>query len=419
MRARYDDEPLGVVGPLPLTTPATGIVAPAPEAGPSGSSGPSGTAVVRSTARPSTARPRTQPARRGPLWWRWLRRAFEAAVIGGGVYALYEARNQVGQAAGLLTHVDWTWLLGACVVELGSMVAFARLQRWLLRAGGVELGLGPMVEITLAGNALAISLPGGVAWSATFAFEQLRRRRADRTLAIWVLLVAGALQFFALFVLIVIGVWGAGSSGPARDLRLPAIGLAGIPLAVAAAFLAVRHSRWCRRAGAALAGAMERRLPAGATLARWARSTVVRLKAVQPRGRDWAASFGLALLSWVYDCACLVFAMKALGIAIPWRGLLVAYCLGQIGNSLPITPGGIGIVEGSMSVALIAYGLHTTDAVAAVLLYRIISFWALVPIGWGAWGYLQLLAHRADGGGRPHPWAWQHRGIHDETAPSA
>ncbi|MGH9060964.1 MAG: hypothetical protein ACRDZY_15845, partial [Acidimicrobiales bacterium] len=68
-------------------------------------------------------------------------------------------------------------------------------------------------------------------------------------------------------------------------------------------------------------------------------------------------------------------------------------------------------VEGSLSFALMAYGVDAGQAVAVVLLYRILSFWALVPIGWGAWGRLEIEARRQDRAGRDRVgprrnWAW-------------
>jgi uncharacterized protein (TIRG00374 family) len=48
---------------------------------------------------------------------------------------------------------------------------------------------------------------------------------------------------------------------------------------------------------------------------------------------------------------------------------------------LPFTPGGLGVVEGSLTVALVAYGGSTQSALSAVLLYRLISFWGLLPAG--------------------------------------
>jgi len=91
-------------------------------------------------------------------------------------------------------------------------VAFARLQRWLLHEGGVDVGLVPMVQITLAGTRWPCR-SGGAAWAAAWAFGQLRRRGADRVLAGWVVLVAGALASYALFMILVVGALVAGSRG--------------------------------------------------------------------------------------------------------------------------------------------------------------------------------------------------------------
>jgi hypothetical protein len=86
------------------------------------------------------------------------------------------------------------------------------------------------------------------------------------------------------------------------------------------------------------------------------------------------------LLYWISDMACLAIAFLAVGTALPWQGLLIAYAAGQLAALLPITPGGLGVTEGSMAIALAAYGA-TATAVAAVLLYRLITYWAILPAG--------------------------------------
>ena len=88
------------------------------------------------------------------------------------------------------------------------------------------------------------------------------------------------------------------------------------------------------------------------------------------------------MVNWLCDCLCLLACTEALGVPVPWRGILVIYGLTQVAASLPITPGGIGVVEGSMTALLIAYGVHPTSGRGrGPLLYRIISFWGLAPIG--------------------------------------
>ena len=55
----------------------------------------------------------------------------------------------------------------------------------------------------------------------------------------------------------------------------------------------------------------------------------------------------------------------------------------------PSTPGGIGAVEAALTAGLVATGLHGTEAASAVLLFRLLTFWLPVPVGWVAFNYLE------------------------------
>jgi uncharacterized membrane protein YbhN (UPF0104 family) len=354
--------------------------------------------------------------RRPSLWkagWPWFRRGFTLVVVVGAVVVAIDKRHEVAQASHLIAHLHWGWLALAITFQLMSMVVFARLQRWLLRAGGVQVRLWSMVEITFAGNALGTSLPGGAAWSATWAFGQLRRRGADRVLAGWVILVAGALASFAIFVLLVVGAFVAGSRGPVASLRPIGAALLALPLVAGVVAFGLRRSaRFRQAAGAGWAVAARIRVLPRAGDA--AAGLLRRVRTVQPGLRGWLEAFGLALTNWIYDAATLVTCLLALGIGVPWRGVLVAYSLTQIAASLPITPGGLGVVEGSLTALLVAYGLPTDQALAATLMYRLVSFWGLVPIGWLAWAGLEV-AQRQGTRHKTHPWAEHRHGA--EPAP--
>jgi uncharacterized protein (TIRG00374 family) len=67
------------------------------------------------------------------------------------------------------------------------------------------------------------------------------------------------------------------------------------------------------------------------------------------------------------------------------RGLLFAYAVSQLASSLPVTPGGIGIAEGSMALALVCAGVPAPDALAATLAYRLVTFWLQLLPGGMAW----------------------------------
>lgn len=97
-----------------------------------------------------------------------------------------------------------------------------------------------------------------------------------------------------------------------------------------------------------------------------------------------AAAVGM-LLSWIADLSVLALAFVALGERPPWAGLVLAYCLGQAASALPFTPGGLAVVEGGLTATLVAFGGCPAGTLTAVLLYRLISHWAVVPAGGLVW----------------------------------
>jgi len=332
--------------------------------------------------------------RRRPWWSRWGRRAFTAGALVLAALAVASQWHTLRSAFSMFGHLRWRELRWAIYAEALSMVAFARVQHRLLKAGGVHLGLGSLIELTLAGNALSVTLPGGAAWSATFSFEQLRRRGANRAVAVYVLVAAGVVSTASLALILVVGVNLAGGVGPAAAFRVVAnvIGIA--VLAVAVGGVLLWHRPGVRAAAVRRLAALEGVRWAGRA-AGLVEHVIGQLDRLRLTPGVVASIFLFGVFNWLADAACLAVSILAVGGHLPKRGLVVSYALAQIGASLPITPGGLGVVEGTLSVALVAYGMPASTAVAAVLLYRIISFWILVPIGWAAWGALMVQERRA------------------------
>jgi hypothetical protein len=52
------------------------------------------------------------------------------------------------------------------------------------------------------------------------------------------------------------------------------------------------------------------------------------------------------------------------------------------------------VVEGSLTIALVAFGGARVSTVEAVLIYRLISFWGELVVGWASVGWLAIEVHR-------------------------
>jgi len=90
----------------------------------------------------------------------------------------------------------------------------------------------------------------------------------------------------------------------------------------------------------------------------------------------------LAYSNWLFDCASLYAALAAVHASVPLQGIVLTYAIAQLVASLPLLPGGGGTVEVSLALGFAAFGHTAGSVVAGVLLFRLISCWGLVPVGW-------------------------------------
>lgn len=101
-----------------------------------------------------------------------------------------------------------------------------------------------------------------------------------------------------------------------------------------------------------------------------------------------------AALNWLVDAAALWVFLRAFGQSLPLDGLIVAFGLANVLAAIPLTPGGLGIVEGVYVPVLVGFGLPRATAVVGVVSYRIAQYWLPILIGGAC--YLSL---------RIGPWA--------------
>jgi hypothetical protein len=94
------------------------------------------------------------------------------------------------------------------------------------------------------------------------------------------------------------------------------------------------------------------------------------------------------LANWAFDG--LGFALACIAAGLHGNGitpdhLVVAYAAGMAASTVSLIPGGLGVVDGALVLGLVAGGVHTSRAIGAVVLYRLVSLGVIGAIGWLVW----------------------------------
>ncbi|AEV84190.1 hypothetical protein ACWT_3167 [Actinoplanes sp. SE50] len=313
--------------------------------------------------------PRTAPANRRGGWWKL------PVLALAGCLAVHELQGHLPGVAATWTALRQTragWLTAAVLLQVISTVAFAEEERRLLGAFGVPIAARTSVAVTLVRSAMATSLPGGSAVAAAYGFRQFRARGASRPIAATVTALCGAASVTGLAVL-----YAGDALVQAGDPRVIAIMVA----AVTGLALGVRTLRRHPPPAGEPATALAR-------VRRGVHETLVASAAV--RVPQWLAILALAVLNWLADLVCLIACLHALNLRVPIAVLGTAYLGAQLARQIPATPGGIGVIEAALILAVTtAGGAAAAPATAAVLLYRLLSCWLQLPLGAACWAVLR------------------------------
>jgi uncharacterized membrane protein YbhN (UPF0104 family) len=308
-----------------------------------------------------------------------------AVVVGLVAFGLRGSLPAPGDILDALGRAGYGWLLVAGLLQFASIAAFAFQQRRLLSSLGVPLRRGHALAIVLAGTAISISMPAGPAVSTAYTVKKYERAGATREVAAASMIVSGLASIGGLAVLYVAG--GVALATRGWQPLLVVLGLAA--LTAAAVLVGRRYAREPapQRPGPGGGNRVTRRLVALLHSARDAWRAGAELPA-----RDWAEALAYAAVKWLADVACLIAVARALDLPIGAPTLASIYLSVQIVRQVPLTPGGVGVVEIALAGGLSTAGATGAGAAAAVLVYRLISCWLLIPIG----GLAALTLRRTD-----------------------
>jgi uncharacterized protein (TIRG00374 family) len=330
-----------------------------------------------------------QPPPRSCGWWVLVRYGAGLAVFALVMAVLVGKRGQLTGALRRLGGVDPHWVAAAVLAEAAMVLMFTLLQQRALAATGVRPRLGLLYLLSMANLGIANTVPGEPVVSGAYRYRQYRAWGASGSGAAWTLFIVLMSQSVGMAGLLLAGVLIALASGTAGVGTGAAIGA--LVVIVGAGAVLVRRDLLLRLATGAvkLARRATRRRPVpdpGRIEGALARMREIPLG---PRDTVRVAVLGGAM--WAADFLCLIASMRAVHVAVPWHGVLLAYGAAQVVGSLPIVPGGLGIIEGSLAVVLVAYGMGHVGAVSAVLMWRLVTYWMVIATGWCAVAALERI----------------------------
>ena len=333
-----------------------------------------------------------QSARSWPLTRETIvTRAAALAAAGLAIYLVLPSLNRVLASWPRLLTLERIWLAVALAAELASFTCTFALQRLALQTREWF----SVVTAGLAGNAVSGILPGGAAAGAGLQFEMLSNAGFDTDTAAGALTAFSLLEVGALLALPVVVVPAvlAGTAVSPGLVHTALLGLGMFCLLAIVGTVLLKTDRPLATVGRA-AQALRNRITRG----RRPPLTGLDTRLLSERdtirsviGHNWWQALLLTVGRLGFDFGCLLAALRATGTHPRHALVLLAYAAANIIELVPVTPGGLGLVEASLGGLLVLAGVHGGDALLATLAYRLASYW--LPLCAGPPAYL-LYRHR-------------------------
>lgn len=287
----------------------------------------------------------------------------------------------------LLSDVNIALLVVGIVLQAASLVAYAFLTRAMLPAEE-RPGVSTLLRMQLSTRAVSNVVPGGTAAGTGLGYRLLTDAGVGGTNAAFALATQSLGSALVLNILLWLGLV---ISIPLRGFN-PLYGsaaLVGVLLLAAFAAVVLLLTKGEERAARVLR-AIARKLPFldEEKVNRLVHELSVRLRELGADKPLMARAVGWAAANWLLDAASLWVFVAAFGHKVGPDALLVSYGLAFVIAAIPITPGGLGVVETVLTTTLVGFGTPRGIAILGVITYRLANFWLPIPIG--AASYLSL-----------------------------
>ncbi|OLO55132.1 lysylphosphatidylglycerol synthase transmembrane domain-containing protein [Actinomyces oris] len=266
------------------------------------------------------------------------------------------------QVSAAVSQANGWWMLAALIFSVATYVGAGLT---LVAFSPERLSLWRSTEVHLASAVVSLVAPAGVG-GAAINLRFLNRKGVPTAVGVATVALVQVVQFIVTVVLLVVL---AAMTGQSTGLTLPSgwvLVAAGAVVVVAAVVLTIPRARtW---AWAKIEPTYRQVWPRLV----WVMSNPVRL----------ALGVGGALMLSLSYILSFSASLWAFGYTVPFAVLAITYLASNTVGSIVPSPGGIGPVELALTAGLVAAGVPYGVALSTAIVYRLVTFWIPIPVGW-------------------------------------
>jgi putative heme transporter len=287
----------------------------------------------------------------------------------------------------------WTTISGLTPLEIGTLVAamvFNLFTYWFANMAALPgLKLGQSAVLTQTTTSVANTIPAGGAVALGLTYQILRSWGFTGSAIALYIGVTGIWNIFTKLALPVISIALLAFTGGGGGAYMAAalIGVLVLGGAVVLLGLVFWRESFARRVGDRLGRIVSwfRRLVHKDPITDGAdRASSFRADTVELVHRRWVAITLTTVLSHLALYFVLLLCLRHVGVSeqeVSAVQIFAVFAFGRLLTALPITPGGLGVIELGYIGGLVAAGGDKPPVVAAVLLFRVLTYGVQIPLG--------------------------------------
>lgn len=272
------------------------------------------------------------------------------------------------------------WIIVGIIVISVSILAMGEFMYVLLRSAGVSCTRSSVYALTLTSNSISATFPGGPAISVAMIFREQHKWGASSVIASWYMVISGVI---ASGVLALYGLTAFCFLDAHVNPWTLVVSLAAVVVVVFVVKWLASHVSLVEDITVKIRRRINHyRGQPGDHGVETTRDNITTLKSVDLPFPKLVVAALWSAVNWGADCLCLLMCLWAVGAHPSIASVVLAFVTAKIVGTAQVTPGGLGPVEAAIVGTLVATGLPSATALAATVIFRMISFILLAAVGW-------------------------------------